>query len=254
MKKEILQTFSRIRERDLRDEGIFIAEGQILVDRLLASGLDVIAVLCSDRLAARYRGTAENRFQLVIMSDGEIESIAGYRFHRGVMASCRRPRFQSVTEFLSANPHASRIVICPDLSNAENIGSVMRSASAFGYGAVAIGSRSCDPLSRKALKVSMGAPFNLPILRIDDEESDARLLKSRGYEIYGASLKGDTVPLNAFSAPERFAIVFGNEASGLSGQWVSRCNRLLTIPIMPHSDSLNVGVAAGIFMYHLSPA
>jgi tRNA G18 (ribose-2'-O)-methylase SpoU len=81
-------------------------------------------------------------------------------------------------------------VICPDLSNAENIGSVMRSASAFGYGAVAIGSRSCDPLSRKALKVSMGAPFNLPILRIDDEESDARLLKSRDMKSTALRLRG----------------------------------------------------------------
>ncbi len=253
MKKEILQTFSQIRERDLRDEGIFIAEGQLLVDRLLASGLDVIAVLCSDRLDGRYSGSVKERFQFVIMNDDEIEAIAGYRFHRGVMASCRRPHFQDVPEFLSANTSASRIVICPDLTNAENIGSIMRSASAFGYDAVAVGPKCCDPLSRKALKVSMGAPFNLPVLRIDDEESDARFLKSIGYEIYGASLSGDTIPLTAFRGTERFAIVFGNEASGLSDEWISRCDRLLTIPIMPHSDSLNVGVAAGIFMYHLSP-
>ncbi len=245
------EIFFRLKERDLRREGIVIAEGKFLAERMISSGWEILGVLCSERMASHFGALAPDRLPLLVRSDSEIEAMAGFPFHRGVLAACRRPALRSLGECVYQFPEVKRIVICPDISNGENLGSIMRSAAAFGYGIITFGNKCCDPLSRKSLKASMGAPFNLHLAEIQNEREEIDFLKRRGYSIYGTMADPDAEPITSFSAAKQHALVFGNEAEGLSETWRGFCDRKLTIPLESHTDSLNVGVAAGIFMFHL---
>ncbi|TAL32332.1 MAG: RNA methyltransferase [Spirochaetes bacterium] len=243
--------FAGLKDRDLRREGIVIAEGRLLVDRMLASGWEVLCVLAGARMADEYAARAGGNVPLLVKSDAEMEALAGFRFHRGVMAASRRPSSRTVCSCVEDNPSIEKVVICPDIGSPANLGSIMRTAAAFGYGGLIIGPQCCDPLSRMALKASMGAPFKMLLADMGDEALDCAFLKRNGFALYGTVLSESATPLHGFAPARRHALVFGNEATGLSAQWRALCDKELTIPIESHTDSLNVGVAAGIFMHCL---
>jgi tRNA G18 (ribose-2'-O)-methylase SpoU len=137
------------------------------------------------------------------------------------------------------------------MSSAENLGSVIRSAAALGAHALLLGRRSCDPFSRRALKVSMGAAFSLPLAAMDNEERACDVLQQAGYPIAAACVDPDAVPLAEFRRGKRLCLVLGNEASGVGEPWISRCAIRLRVPMNEDTDSLNVAVAAGIFLHAL---
>jgi tRNA G18 (ribose-2'-O)-methylase SpoU len=244
--------FFNLKERDLRREGVVIGEGRFLAERMLSSGWEMLGLLCSERFAARYAGLAHGRCPVTVKTDSEIAAATGFNFHRGVMAACRRPGEIQVRQCVENNAEIERIVICPDVTNAANLGSIMRSAAAFGCDLFVTGRRSCDPLGRMGLRASMGAPFTLRMAVMENEGEDAAYLRKRGYELYGTVIEEGAERLEEFASARRHALVFGSEADGLSAQWRGWCDRLVTIPIRSRVDSLNVGVAAGIFLHHLS--
>ncbi|HNR87794.1 MAG TPA: RNA methyltransferase [Spirochaetota bacterium] len=246
-----ISVFANLKDRALRDEGIFIAEGGFLVERALASGLEMIATLCSARMAERIAPLAQGRCPLVIADESEIARLVGFPFHRGVMTAGRRPAPLGIERFLASNPPARRLVICAGLDSDDNLGSIMRSAAALDYDAIARTPGGSDPWSRRALRASMGAGFTLPLLAIEREDDAIGALRDHGFAVYATVLASDARPIPAFRACGKHALVFGNEASGLDAAWRDRCDRAITIPIA-RGDSLNVGVAAGIFMYHCS--
>jgi tRNA G18 (ribose-2'-O)-methylase SpoU len=250
-----LGLYRDLRDRDLRREGLLVAEGRWLVERLLASGWPVLSVACCPRFAEHFRRLAADRCPLLVVPEEELAAVAGFRFHRGVLAAGRRPELRSLESLLQALPagaEAATLVICPQLTGEYNLGSIVRTAAAFGAEGLAAGSRCCDPLSRRALKVSMGAAFRLPLLALGEEERAAGLLHAAGFRIAGASVAPSARPLASFRRPARLAVVLGEEAEGLGNPWEARCDELLTIPMPGGTDSLNVAVAAGIFLYALS--
>lgn len=252
---EGLGLYRDLRDRDLRREGLLVAEGRWLVERLLASGWPVLSVACCPRFAEHFRRLAADRCPVLVVPEEELASVAGFRFHRGVLAAGRRPELRSLESLLQALPagaEAATLVICPQLTGEYNLGSIVRTAAAFGAEGLAAGSRCCDPLSRRALKVSMGAAFRLPLLALGEEERAAGLLHAAGFRIAGASVAPSARPLASFRRPARLAVVLGEEAEGLGNPWEARCDELLTIPMPGGTDSLNVAVAAGIFLYALS--
>ncbi|MBN2079767.1 MAG: RNA methyltransferase [Spirochaetes bacterium] len=246
-----ISLYSNIRDRDLKGEGIIVAEGRYLAGRLLASGLEILSILCSARMADEFRELTRERCPLHSVSDAEMEGIAGFHFHRGVMAAALRPAFITIEDFLAGHPGCGNLSICPGLSHDENLGSIIRASAALGADGVIIGPRSCDPLSRRALKASMGAAFSLPIVMMDDDPGAFALLKRHGFTIYGASTGEGSVPLGAVRPEEKRAVIFGNEAEGLPGETASLCDEIIHIPMHNDTDSLNVAVAAGIILYTL---
>lgn len=243
--------FAKLRDRDLRDEGIFVAEGRFLVERLMVSGLDAIAVLCSGRMAEEFTRLADGRCPLIVLDEDEIARIAGFDFHRGVMAAGKRPRILGIDQFLADHATAKRMVICAGVGTDYNLGGIMRSAAAFGYDAVAISAGGADPWSRRSLRASMGAPFFLPVPVIENADIDLALLRERGFSVCATVLSDGALPLHRSRVRGSHALVFGGEADGLEDAWRKRCDIELTIPLT-RMDSLNVGVAAGIFMYHMT--
>jgi tRNA G18 (ribose-2'-O)-methylase SpoU len=271
-----LRAYRALRERDLRREGLFIGEGRLVVERMLASDWELLSVLCTPAQAAHFRQLAAGRCAVLVETEEAIASLAGFPFHRGVLAAGRRPGLPTLASFLET-PARERstgegsnlergdggsllLVLCPRLSNTENLGSIIRSAAAFGAAALAIGRRSCDPLSRQAIKVSAGSVFRLPLVELSDEQAAVNLLHEQGFQLLGtcgdpvAADKAGTgriVQLPDYRPPARSAVVFGNEAAGLEEPWLSNCDRLLAVPMPGGVDSLNVAVAAGIILWEL---
>lgn len=244
-----LSIFSDLRDRDLKREGILIAEGRHLASRLLASGLEVLSVLCSERMAEEFRGLVQGRCPVHVLDNDEMESLAGFPFHRGVMAAAARPGIIPLERFLSENGACRKLAVCPRLSGAENLGGILRTSAALGADGVAIGPRSCDPFSRRSVKASMGAAFTVPIIMMEEDETAFNLLKRRGFAIYGASTGGGSLPLRTVRPPEKRAVVFGNEAEGIPESTALLCDRMVHVPMHNNTDSLNVGVAAGIILH-----
>jgi len=249
-----LDAYRDLRDRDLRREGLLVAEGRWLVERLLASGWEVLSVLCAPRFAGHFRALASGRCPVLTADEERLAQVAGFPFHRGVLAAARRPRFPSLAAWLSrsGSPAGGTLVLCPRLTGEYNLGSIVRSSAALGADALAVGSSCCDPLSRRALKVSMGAAFHLPLLALEEEAADLERLRAAGFRIAGASPAPVAVPLGSWRRDGPVALVLGEEAEGLPEPWAGGCDVLLRIPMHAGTDSLNVSVAAGILLYHLS--
>jgi len=246
-----LSLFAGLKDRDLRREGLLVAEGRFLVERLLNSGLPVLGVLCAPRFAEHLGALACGTSPLQVVPEERIAEIAGFRFHRGALAVAGRPELPPMERLLESPDPPETLVACPDLASAENLGGIVRTTAALGAGGVLLGPRCCDPFSRKALKVSMGSAFTVPLARMTGEAEACARLAEAGYTVVASSLGPGATPLARFRRGARLCLVFGNEAAGVGEPWRSCCEVLLTIPMREGTDSLNVASAAAIFLYAL---
>jgi tRNA G18 (ribose-2'-O)-methylase SpoU len=247
-----LAAYRGMKDRELaRDGERFIAEGEQVVRRLLASGLKVESVLIAERKAAALAGLAPEDVPVWVAADELIEQVIGFEFHSGVLACGIRPRPAELEELLPQKSQPATLVICPKITNVENIGSLVRISAAFGAGGLVLGEQCCDPFFRQSVRVSMGAVFNLPIARGRDLNLDLpRLQREWGFELVATVLSDRAEPLHTARRGARLAVLFGGEADGLDAATVALCDRQVTIPMRRGVDSLNVGVAAGIVLYH----
>jgi tRNA G18 (ribose-2'-O)-methylase SpoU len=172
------------------------------------------------------------------------------------MAVGMRPRPPALEQVVLGRGRGAplSLLICPEIANTENLGGLIRIAACFGANAVVLGERSCDPFFRQSVRVSMGTVFSLPIVRSDDIVRDLRWLGSReaDLELIASVLDDRAQELSSINRPPRFALLVGNEAQGLVPEHVALCNRCATIPMSLGADSLNVMVATGILLYHLT--
>lgn len=249
-----LSPYRSLKDRSLAGDGLFVVEGPFLVERMLASDCRPHSVLCLPEAAARFRELAGGRCPVFTSSREELARIVGYPFHRGALGCGYRPPSAPLASLLDPASGSGRrlLLLCPDLNDDANLGSILRSAAAFGASGVLLGSRACDPYSRRALRLSMGASFFLPIARIDADERVPELIRAAGYAIYGAANRPTARPLAEVEPPSRLVVAIGNEGEGLDAIWLARCDLLVRIPMAETMDSLNAGVAAGIILYALS--
>ena len=251
--------------RDLKDrqlaarDGLFIAEGAHAARRMLASGLEAHSLLLTRRRIDEFDALAPDDTPVYVVPDELVHHIVGFKFHSGVIACGRRPRnltLDSLVDDYATSGSPTTIVVCPKVVNHENVGAIVRIAAAFGARAMVLGPESCDPYWRRAIRVSMGAVFTLPIVRSDDLERDLlRLKRQWRYQLAAAVTDDDAEPLAQArrpSNPDRLALLFGPESHGLDRRWVRMCDRRITIPMQLGTDSLNVAVAAAVFMYHFT--
>ena len=259
--KTHLKIYKDIKDRELKREGVFIGEGAFIVERMLASGWDVLSLLCLEskgefwrQKIIRLRQPDSREIEVYTLPKQDMEKLLGFNFHRGVLAAGKRPELADVKNILASGKTEggnSALVICPHLMDIENVGSIIRTAGAMGIDGIVLGSRCADPFNRKAMRVSMGAVFKVNLIRMDDEEGTVSKLKRSGFSIIGSILDSRAVPLSSLEPQSRYALVVGNEESGLSSFWIDACEKLITIPMSRGIDSLNVGVASGILIHHL---
>jgi tRNA G18 (ribose-2'-O)-methylase SpoU len=247
-----LAPYRNLKERELAREGDrFIAEGENLVKRLLASRLTTDSVLLAERRVAELAPQVPESIPVYAAPAHVVSQILGYKFHSGVMAVGVRPASPTIDQVMSRE--ATTLVVCPEVEKTDNLGAMIRICAAFGVDAMVLGERSCDPFFRQSVRVSMGTAFHLPIVRSDDLARDLGRLKGDfGVELVATVLAEDAEALETAARPVRLGLLFGNEAQGLGPEWVDLCQRRVTIPMRLGTDSLNVAVAAGVFLYHFT--
>jgi tRNA G18 (ribose-2'-O)-methylase SpoU len=251
-----LAPYRNLKERDLAREGDrFIAEGENLVKRLLASRLRTESVLIADRHLAEMSKIVPESIPLYAAPAHVVNGVLGYKFHSGIMAVGVRGPSPTIDDVMAAATDPVTLVICPEIEKTDNLGALIRIAAGFGATAMILGERSCDPFFRQSVRVSMGTAFYLPIVRSDDLKRDLRGLRDRyGVELIATVLDEDAQSLETVVRPARIGLLLGNEAQGLAAEEVALCQRRVTIPMKLGTDSLNVAVAAGIFLYHFTRA
>ncbi len=250
-----ISPYRNLRDRTLRGESIFIAEGCVVVQRLLRSRYRAESLLVAEEHAAQFAAQATD-CPLYVATTPLLRQVVGFHFHRGALAVGRRRPAMQLDELLREPLERRRcIVVCPAVTKPENLGLVFRSAAAFGAGGVILGERCCDPLSRRSLRVSMGAVLDMPLVQTGDVLRDLRVLRQTWrFERIAAVVEAGAERLDQWLPGPPAALVFGDEFDGLSPACLAECDRRVTIPMSQAVDSLNLGVAAGIFLYHCSVA
>lgn len=250
---ERLAAYRNLKDKQLDRAGHrFIAEGEMVVRRLLAAGIVPESVLLSRRKAAVIAPRVPEHVPVFIAGDEAIEHIIGFEFHSGVLACAVRPASPPLEALVPASDEPRVLVAGQMITNTENLGALIRTCAAFGA-AMILGEHCCDPYFRQAVRVSMGAVFQIPIVRSDNLCRDLlRLRQDFGFDCVAAVLDADATPLPSAAPKRRLAIVLGNEAAGLDSATVAACNRRVTLPMRLGTDSLNVTVAAGVFLYHFT--
>jgi tRNA G18 (ribose-2'-O)-methylase SpoU len=231
----------------------FVVEGEKLVERLIASRFPIVSVLVTDRHEPRLAARIPGDVPTYVVPDNLVDSIVGFPFHRGVLACAEIRPWPPLAEIIDRAGPAVTLVICPRLSNPENLGAVARIGDVFGIDAIVAGPSCPDPFSRRVLRVSMGSILQVPVFATGGfTEMIDQLVRHEGLVLVAAVADPAAEPFDRADRPPRVGLVLGEEDQGLSPDWLARCERIVTIPMRPGAGSLNVAVAAGILLEALT--
>ena len=231
-----------------RYQEAFIAEGVTVVDRLLQSNFNVLSVLMTESKAESFQSKVPAGVPIYRLTRELASQLVGYNFHMGLLAAGRRPAavpFESVTP--ARGP--SLVFVADRIIDPQNMGLLVRIAAGFGADALLITPGSADPLSRRAIRVSTGNVFSLPVIKCPNGSHAIQNLKQLKYTCCATVLSDQATELSSYPFPGRTAIVFGNESHGVSNSIIAGCDRRLSVSMLNGTDSLNVAMAAGIFAY-----
>jgi tRNA G18 (ribose-2'-O)-methylase SpoU len=232
----------------------FIVEGMWLVERLAASRLDIESVLVGQRREQQASSLVGPETQMLVVDDAMLSQIVGFKFHRGVLACGLRPAGAPLGSILPEDDRPLTLLACVEIKDQENLGAILRTSYALDVDAVLLSRGCADPFSRRTIRVSMGAAFELPVIESLDLQHDlVRLRDEHDISLIATSLSEDSTPLDQCERTNRVALLLGSEGPGLSPQWIDECNMTVRIPMRRGADSLNVAVAAGIVLNHLRP-
>ena len=245
----------------LRARGLFIAEGRIVVERLIGDGRFGVRSLLLN--AAGWRALERHCAGLgadvtaFVCETQDFEALTGYNFHRGCLALASRPSPTLLDDLIAT---ARSLVVLEDVANVDNVGSVFRNAAAFGVDGVVLSAGCGDPLYRKAIRTSMAATLRVPFVVAGSGDGwGAALvrLRAEGFQIVALTLSERALDLETFARsrrPDRLALLVGTEGAGLSAAAETAADVHVRIPIRDEVDSLNVSVATGIALHRLLPA
>lgn len=238
-----------------RRAGLFVAEGDKVVRRLLESDFGVVSVLLPEKRLAEFEPLVRARPEdvaLYVMEVAELEKLVGFPFFQGVLAVGRIPARHSLDSALALSASPRFLVAIDGLASAENVGLIARNCAAFGAQALLVGETSSSPFLRRAVRNSMGAVFKLPIVEADKLTETLHELRSRQVRVIGAHphTEGRTIHDIAFNGD--CCIVLGSEGSGLAPAVLAACDDAVAIPMSNEVDSLNVGSAAAVFLYEVA--
>jgi tRNA G18 (ribose-2'-O)-methylase SpoU len=237
-----------------RQQGIFVAEGEKVVRRLLESPLPVVSALLLERWFVELEPLLAARPELIRAYIAErplLENIIGFAIYQGVLAIGRAPTNARIDEILAR--HQSPLIVAAEgISGAENMGSLVRNCVAFGASGIIAAENSCSPYLRRSVRASMGTVFKLPVLETQSLVRTLEQLKSLGVKIVAAH--PHTTESKVMNADLRgpTCIVLGAEGSGISEAVLKLCDECVVIPMRADVDSLNVSAAGAVFLYEAS--
>jgi len=233
-------------------DGVFIAEGELVIARALRLGYRMRSLLLLEQRAARFGRIAPEGVPVYVATAELMRSITGFAVHRGVLASFDRKTLPAVDEVVR---DARRVVVLEDVNNHTNVGAIVRSASALGIDALLLDPASCDPLYRRSLRISMGEALSLPHARTEPLPGGLAPLRAAGFVVAALTPGADSADIATVAAAghERLALLLGTEGAGLSPEVLEEADVRVRIPLAAGVDSLNVAAAAAIAFYALRP-
>jgi len=246
-----------IRERDLVGRhGRFVAEGKVVLDLLLSTGRFATesALILENRLAGLQAilRKAPADFPVYVAGGEVMDRIAGFHMHRGILAIGARGDPASAEVLVETLPQRALAVVLVGISNHDNMGAIFRNAAAFGADAVLLDHTCCDPLYRKAIRVSVGAALKVPFASFGDSGTFIAALDRLGFSQFALSPRG-SVDIRAAEGSARLALYLGTEGEGLPPDLLARL-QTVRIGMAQGFDSLNVAAASAIALHHFSKA
>lgn len=245
-------TEAQLRNRLHQQQGVFIAESPKVIDVALNAGYEPLSVLCERRHidgdAAHILERCGDNIDVYTGSRELLAGLTGYKLTRGVLCAMRRPLPPSLESVCDG---ARRIVVIDGVVDTTNIGAIFRSAAALGTDAVLVTTRSCDPLNRRAVRVSMGSVFLVPWTWVQDDYQ--KRLRELGFKTAALALTDLSVSIDdpVLSEEQRLAMIMGTEGDGLPAQTIADADYTVKIPMSHEVDSLNVAAAAAVAMWEL---
>ena len=233
--------------RWLTSHGLFVAEGRLVVERLLAhGGYEIASILVTPAGRVAIAGLLRPEVPIHVASQAVVNGVTGFNFHRGCLALARRPGEAVPLERFAG---AKRLVILEGVGNPDNIGGIFRSAAALGAEGIVLDPTSGDPWYRKAVRTSVGAVLRLPFTRVESWPQALRAVRDLGFTLAALTPTG-SLRLDELRArlprDARIALVAGTEGSGLTHAALAEAETSVRIPVDPRSDSLNIVVAVSI--------
>lgn len=257
-----LAGYREISEPELvRERGLFVAEGRLVVERVLRQGFAIQSLLlnaAAHAALAPLLGAFERETPVYVADAAEFQRLTGHDFHRGCLALVERPKPRPLASLLEA---ARTVVVLEGVTNPDNVGGVFRNAAAFGVDAVLLSPTTTDPLYRKAIRTSMAQTLRVPFARLGGEAGQPpwpealSLLSEHGFQLLALTPREPSRDIDVFArAPRsaRTALIVGTEGEGLSEGVEARAEQRVRISIRRDVDSLNLAVAVGIALHRLA--
>jgi len=233
---------------DGKNKDIFISDGDKVTLKLLKSNIPMLKIFAKEKFIVDYSNLIKDKLNddCVFTADKSLLSeIVGFKLHTGVMGLAEVPRYNELFKL------DNKIVILNKIIDAENVGAIIRNCVAFGFNSLIIDRETCSPYLRRAVRVSMGAVFNIKIHWTANLINTMVSLKENKYQIFSAEINNYSQNLFNLKKNVRFAIVFGNETNGIDTDVLELSDTILHIPISDSVDSLNVNSATAIFLNYL---
>lgn len=250
-----IEVFASLTEAQLRmrlnpAEAVFIAESPKVINTALDAGLQPVSLLCEERhITGDAAGIIDRCPDIPVYTGrrGILSALTGYTLTRGVLCAMKRPAERPLEDVLDG---AKRVAVIDGVVDTTNIGAIFRSAAALGIDAVVLSRTSCDPLNRRAVRVSMGSVFLVPWTWLDGGYDNLRRL---GFKTVAMALRNDSVSIDdeTLCNEQKLAIVLGTEGDGLADNAINDADYVARIPMSHGVDSLNVAAASAIAFWQL---
>ncbi len=252
-------TGAQLRSKLKPEKGIFIAESPEVIRVAMDAGIEPISLLTDERLINSAVESIIEKLDEntpIYSATGEVlTGLTGFSLTRGALCAMKRPMLRSVEEILAG---AKRVVVLEEVADSTNIGALFRSAAALNIDAVLITPTCCDPLCRRAVRVSMGTVFQVPWTKIGENHKDwvkngIPKLKSLGFKTVAMALTDNSVSIDdeQLCSEEKLAIILGTEGTGLKKETIAACDYTAKIPMSHGVDSLNVACAGAVAFWQL---
>lgn len=243
-------------------QGIFVAEGDKVVRRLLESNFGVLSALLPESRVAEFEPLLRARPEkdipvFAVTKKSVLEELVGFEMFQGVLAIGRIPAVVTLESILTNSPDPKLFAAVDGLTSAENIGLLVRNCAAFGVQALIVGETSSSPFLRRAVRNSMGTIFQLPVVELKSAAggesanlpATLQALRARGVHCIAAHPHTDKKTLSQADLMRDCCVVFGSEGNGLSPEVLAACDEAVAVPMAEGVDSLNVAAAAAVFLY-----
>jgi len=235
-----------------RRQGIFVAESEKVVRRLIESPLPVLSVVLPEGLLSRFEEYLAPRTEEIRVFVGPkelLEQLTGFHMYQGVMAVGKVPAQPTLETLVQTARRPLLLVAADGLAKSQNIGVLVRNSAAFRADGLLVGESSCSPFLRRAVAASVGAIFRLPTLELVSLVNTLGYLRKNGIRCVAAHPHSGGRTLAQADLGGDSCIVLGSEGHGISQAVLEQCDEAVAIPMPPEVDSLNVGSASAVFLY-----